>query len=128
MAEKLSLTDLAAVILPWAKAEHPDWYQEALKYAPMEAHFRARLLRLVEIRIQKNRAWAAQCPMTVLDETKVVLRYRRPDGAVWVVGGAKADPSRLTHRFFELALAVASPNDFDLIQSAKQALDLVLVP
>lgn len=120
-----STTDVAALILPWAKEHERQKYEDTVALLTKPDVFRRACLRLIEIRIAGDKRWAHEVPRDVLQETAVVLRYRRPDGAVWVVGGWKAPKDGLTHQFWELDLAVRDPERFALLQAAKTALDLV---
>lgn len=120
--------ELAALVLPWAKAEHPDKYQQTLAVAANPKSFRRFLVRLVELRVESDKAWSLQVPLDVLDETRLVLPFLTPSGDRWEVGGAKADPMKITHRFWELALAIRDDNEFQRLQHTKKTLDLFQVP
>jgi len=113
--------ELGKFILTWAKSNHPDKYDKTLKVAGIPETFRRYMIRLIEIRYEQE-GWDAikDIPVSILDESGIVLQTQSPTGEQVTVSGALAGTASNT-RFWELALA---PEDFRLLQAAKTALDL----
>lgn len=112
---------IAAMMLPWAKAHHPEKYADTVKVSNRPAVFRRYLLRLLEIRCREEEGFMGTVPVSVLDETALTVKVRdRSTGAVLEVKGERAEGPQVT-RFWELAM---EPEDFRTLQSAKQILDL----
>ena len=121
----LTNDDLATIVLPWAKASLPEAYAKTLKVVGIPATYRTYLLRLVELRVEQDKEFLLQCPVSVLDETSVVRRMEhKPTGTVVEVKGAKA-PGPHVWRWRELREDAPS---FELLMAAKQKLDLELIP
>lgn len=112
---------LAALILPWAKTNHPEKYAETLKVSYRPDTFRTYMLRLVEIRCEEDTTWRGEQPVSLLDETKMVLKVKsRTTGIETEYKGRKAK-GEITHRILELGL---DRETFDQLQKAKHHLDL----
>lgn len=123
--ESVTNEQVAALVLPWAKAHHPDKYEQTLKVSTTPTTFRRYLLRLLEIRCSEEREFLGQVPVSLLDETSLVIWVRdRKTGELYEVKG-RLSPQPHIVRFWELAL---SKSDFEALKVCKQALDLEHVP
>lgn len=120
---------IAALILPWAKAEHPEKYDATLKVAGQPGTFRLYLLRLIEIRCTADPAWRTNVPLSLLEQTALTMTFRvKKLGVDIEVKGAKA-PGPRVWSFTELAsLMTENEEFFHTLVRAKSALDLELVP
>lgn len=117
--------ELAVLILPWAKANHEAKYTETLKVASRPDAFRKYMLRLVEIRCTEEPDWRGMVPVSVLDETALVLKLRnRNTGEEFESKGQRAPGGPHYHRIAELAL---DKKEYELLQDAKTKLDLEYV-
>lgn len=95
--------EIAALVLPWAKEQHPTAYAKTLAVASREAAFRLHLLRLVEIRCEREPAWRGTVPLDVLHETSLTVTVRHtPSDQTFTVGGTNAPPGSCTLRFHDL--------------------------
>lgn len=117
--------ELVALVLPWAKDAHREYYDKTLKVATNATAFRKYLLRLVEIRSAEDKEWRnKQCPIRVLDETSIEITIRQKStGATRVFKGRNAKPP-IDHRINELAL---DSDSFGRLQAYKQELDLTYI-
>lgn len=118
--------ELAALILPWCKATHPDKYQQTLAVSANPSAFRRYMIRLVEIRWSSDTdvAWRDQVPVSVLEESGLTVKMQhRPTGEMIEVKGRLA-PKPRTWTFAELT---ATPEQFLLLLAAKKTLDLEIV-
>ena len=114
---------LAALVLPWAKERHPEKYAETLKVAARPMTFRRYLTRLVEIRCAEDKGFVLSLPVSVLEETALVVRARdRKTGKVYEFKGRLAGPRE--HAISELAL---DPDVFDFMLLVQETLDLEYV-
>jgi len=118
---KVSTEQLSAMVLPWAKKEHPEKYEQTIKVSMKADTFRRYLVRLLEIRCRSDRDFLGKVPVSLLDETSLVIWVRdRKTGELFEVKGREA-PRPHINRFWELAL---SKSDFEAMKIAKGALDL----
>lgn len=85
--------DLAVLVLPWTKTNHPKKYADTIAKAGEDHGFRRYLLRLIEIRWEENREWRRSVPLAVLAETAITTRVRMENGREVEVCGrlAKGD-------------------------------------
>lgn len=112
---------IAALILPWAKEKHPEKYEQTLKVAMYPDTFRRYMTRLIEIRCQAEPEFRKEVPISVLDETALVVEVKQKgDVYKYKVGGILADQP-IDLRFWELAL---DKETFATIQAAKSTLDM----
>lgn len=119
----MSNEELFAFIGAWAKANHFEKYEATLKVAKIPATFRRYLVRLVEIRVEEDRTFLREVPLSVLDDSKLRVKMRhRPTGAVVECAGRLAEGERVWS-FAELA---ATPEDFALLMAAREHLDMVV--
>jgi len=115
------MAQLAALALPWAKELHPAKYAETVGMVDNEAAFMARCLRLIELHAATDPAWRNTVPLSVLEQTAVVVQMRhRPTGTVLEVKGRRA-PKPRQWSFTQLAL---DPVDFTALLVAVDAFDL----
>lgn len=121
----MSNDDLAAVILPWAKAAHPEKYEATVGVSPRPQAFRRYLLRLIEIRWEEDPAWRHDAPLRALEETSIVQRMRLAGGAEIVVKGKRAGGER-EWTWAEFADLLEAGHDINVIARAKAELDLVV--
>jgi hypothetical protein len=117
-----TLEALQAVVLPWAKAKHPDKYAMTLKVAHNPASFKAYLLRLLEIRWEEEPETRGGLPILALEETSVVVRTRLKNGKEVEFHGRNSPRRRLdSFRIAELAL----PRDeWEQLQHVRELFDL----
>lgn len=105
---------LAALILPWAKEHHPEGYAKTVASAAWGYNpYRLRLLRLVEIRCEREPAWRnSGVPLSVLDETSVHFKAKHlPSERTLIVGGKSAPPGTNDLRFSDLTWLSAEDMD-----------------
>jgi hypothetical protein len=122
---------LAAVILPWAKAQHEQKYTDTIKVAGNAKTFRRYLIRLIEIRWAEggDRTWRNDLTLAVLDESAIVMHAtHRPTGTLLAISGRLATPRQWT--WAELGMLMNQPDPSaaigQLIQ-LKRELDLEAV-
>lgn len=116
---------LAALILPWAKETFADRYAETIKQASKPMTFRRYLTRLVEIRVEMDRSFIRQIPISILDETALTATVvDRKTGKRILFAGKRAKGVHAL-RFKELLFEKA---DFELLVSAWETLDLEYAP
>lgn len=117
--------ELAVLILPWAKEHHLSKYIETVKVGGRPDAFRKYMLRLVEIRCTEEPDWRGMVPVSVLDETALVLKLRnRNTGEEFESKGQRAPGGPHYHRIGELALP---KQEYELLQDAKAKLNLEYV-
>jgi hypothetical protein len=69
-------SEIAAIILPWAKAQHPEKYADTLKVAANERTFRRYMIRLIEIR------WTEDTDRTWRNEISMLMEQPDPSAAI----------------------------------------------
>lgn len=114
---------LCALILPWAKEHEPEKYAATLAVIQNARTFRRYLVRLVEIRWDKETwEWRRTIPLDVLEESAITIRVRcRATNRTLEVKGRLAAPREWS--FGELAVAT-SPDDLEFMALAKEVFDL----
>lgn len=119
----VTLEALSALILPWAKTEEPAKYAMTLEVSRVPETFRRYMMRLVELRWERDVAWRTQVPVAVLEDSAIegTLR-RRSDGREFVFRGRRKQPRRWA--WAELALDKA---EFERLVVLKDTFDLELV-
>jgi hypothetical protein len=117
---------MTALILPWAKKNHPEKYQQTIQIAKNPQTFRLYLIRLIEIRWMEDQTFRSEVPCSVLEETKIVvkLRDRKSNREIEVRG--KAATGGRVWGFQELANL--NRESFDALMELKSFFDLELVP
>ncbi len=121
----MTTEELAVLILPYAKAHHPEKYTQTLDVSTQAKTFRRYLVRLVEIRCTEEAGWMRQVPLSVLEESAITL-YCKWRGMPIEVRG-RGVPGPRDWSFAELALCEAHPEMFTVLQNAKTILDLDFV-
>jgi hypothetical protein len=117
--------EFVAWILPWAKANHPEKYEQTLRTSTHPATFRKYLVRLTEIRWETEPTTRSETPLHLLEETSIVARLRdRKNDEIIEVKGRNATGGRVW-AFKELQ--TLSRDSFDALRALKQSLDLELV-
>jgi hypothetical protein len=84
------------------------------------------LIRLVERRCEQEPSWRGQVPLSVLEETKLVMHFDLRDGTRIAVAGKMAGETR-TWSFEELAVMVnsgATAEDLITANRLKEAWDM----
>jgi hypothetical protein len=116
--------EIAGLILPWAKAQHPEKYAATLQVATVPATFRRYLIRLIEIRhAEAPGQWINDVALAVLEESAVTMRFRHgPTRLELEVKGRLAKPRQWT--FVELQALLETPDEFARLLQAKTILDL----
>jgi hypothetical protein len=118
--------EIAALILPWAKANEPEKYQATLAVAQNARTFRRYMIRLIEIRWQQDPAdWIKSVPLSVLEDSGVVMRLRWGEH-ILEVKGRLAPPPRIWG-FAELVVLTSNKESMQLMVDIKNTLDLELV-
>lgn len=120
--------ELLGLVGAYAKEHHRSKYDQTLAKVAEPLVFRAYLLRLVEIRCGEQPAFFLEVPLSVLQETALVRRFRvTSSDRVFVVGGAKATAQEDVPHLTWAMLAQPEPDFLRLIK-AIDILDLELVP
>ena len=115
---------MTALILPWAKANHPEKYAQTIATVKAPEVFSRFLIRLIEIRWTTERTFRSEVPCHVLEETSIVARFRdRKTEEIIEVKGRNATGGRVWG-FNELLLDRQS---FDELYALKRDFDLELV-
>ena len=114
---------LSTLILPWAKASHPDKYEMTLKVARSPESFNAYLIRLIEIRATEDSEWRKSLPLSVLDLTGLKISVRDPSTGLSMTFSGRKVKGR-ENAISELGLTKES---FRSLQEAKSILDLEYV-
>lgn len=118
--------DLSAVILPWAKQNHPEKYAQTIQMVNYPPTMLKYLVRLLEIRWETEKAIRSEIPCSLLEHTSIVARLRdRKTGEIIEVKGRNATGGRVW-AFKELQ--TLDRDSFDELSALKRTLDLELVP
>jgi hypothetical protein len=116
--------EMSALILPWAKQNHPEKYKQTVEMAKWPGMLIRYLIRLIEIRWETDLPFRSSVPCHVLEETSIVARFRdRKMGNIIEVKGKNATGGRVWG-FKELILDRES---FDELAALKRDFDLELV-
>lgn len=116
--------EMIALILPWAKQNHPEKYAQTIKMAKHPEMFGKYLCRLIEIRWGAEKDFRRTVPCHILEETSIVAKFRdRRTGNVIEVKGRTATGGR-TWGFKEL---LTDRESFDELSAWKREFDLELV-
>lgn len=119
----MTLDELTALTLPWAKEHNPKAYRSTLAVSTDPAKFRAYMARIVELMHEDN---PQSVSMWALEETSLVIRMRTSGGREIAVAGKRAEGER-TWSFAELAqMLELGVKDLDAWADDKDRLDLVL--
>jgi hypothetical protein len=120
--------ELAAVILPWAKANHPQKYADTLKVAANARTFRRYIIRLVEIRWAEDgdRTWRNEITLSVLEESAIVMHAtHRPTGTALAFAGSKVPHRQWTWAEMQMLMTLPDPSAaIGQLIEAKRALEL----
>jgi hypothetical protein len=122
-------SEIAAIILPWAKAQHPEKYADTLKVAANERTFRRYMIRLIEIRWTEDtdRTWRNEISLAVLEESAVTMNViHKPTGTPLTFSGRLSGGSR-KWTWAEMAMLMEQPDPSAAIGQlvmVKRTLDL----
>lgn len=117
-------TEMTALILPWAKSNHPEKYQQTIATSKAPEVFKRFLIRLIEIRWTTEAEFRSSVPCHVLEETSLVVKFRdKQTQEIIEVKGRNATGGRVWG-FNELMLDRQS---FDELFALKRDFDLQLV-
>jgi hypothetical protein len=124
----MTTNDLAALVLPWAKAHAPDLYDLTLARAARPLPFRKCLVRLVEVRYAREPAWRAEAPLAALELTALALDFRTKDGDTFTVAGAGVPDRALGFALLADVLTTDDPKaTLRVLLDATRQLDLALI-
>lgn len=122
--------ELAALILPWAKAEHPEKYEKTIEQSQRPDTYRKFLVRLIEIRASDDRLWRNALPLSILNETALSVTIKlRKTGQVLIVGGNGMRACNVNFRMLEMCLAEgAGEQTLQSMLDVNDRFDLEIVP
>lgn len=123
----LTIDELSALILPWAKEKHPDKYAATLKVAVKQATFRRYVARLIEVRYEEEPEWRERAPLRALEETSLRVRMRHPATGTEIEVCGRGVEGR-TWGFAEMAEALEAGLDFETVKRIKDGFDLECMP
>jgi hypothetical protein len=116
-----TLNQMQAWVLPWTKANHPDWYKATLKVAADKVAFHKYLIRLVEVRWQEEPGARETAPVTVLEQTGLVIRLKdKGSGEVLEFAGVKVEG-----RARAIAELAWERDEWEVLENARKEWDLV---
>lgn len=120
--------ELAALILPWAKEHLPDAYAQTVVPGVVQhaKTFRRYLTRLVELRHAREPRFARTVPVSVLDETALVVKLRPRQGGPEIEVKGRLAPRPHVWRFKELAM-IETPEQLAGWLAMKDELELEIV-
>lgn len=123
----MTIDELSASILPWAKEKHPDKYAQTLKVVTKPATFRKYVTRLIEVRYEEEPEWREQAPLRLLEETSLRVKMRHPATGTEIEVCGRGVEGR-TWGFAEMAAAVEAGMDFETVLRIKEGFDLECMP
>lgn len=118
--------EIAALILPWAEANHPEKHAATLAVQSQPRTYRRYLIRLLEIRWEEDsKTWRNEIPLSVLDESAVrMTTHHRATGTPIHVGGrlARIPPPDVSFGMLSIALKTPDPQTMLLAMATATAL------
>lgn len=118
---------MAALVLPWAKEVMPDAYQKTVAVVKNPTAFRKYIVRLVELRYEKDPDFRLNAPLAALEETGIRQKMKHPQtGTIIEVCGNKVEGR--TWGFGEMAAAIHAGLSFESVFLLKKEWDLEVVP
>jgi hypothetical protein len=118
-----TMVALQKAVLPWAKENMPEQYEATLRVAGKPASFKAYLLRLLEIRYERDVENRGELPILALDETSLTIGATIKGVGHYEFQGKRAvkgGGSRV-RAISELAM---DPEEWKQMEAARAAFDL----